>query len=98
MDIFNKKAIKQLFQAEIENRKNLIDIVKRLDKLENKKEYFSAYEALPEDSLDYQLMKTMKAIIDYLGVQIKIGIEEDPNYLKPQPQMRKRYKAVKIKK
>lgn len=97
MDLFNKKAIKRLFEAQIEVRENQIEIVKRLEKLEARK-YFTPYDALPEDSIEYIFSKHLKAIIDFLGIKIEHGLEEDVNCIRPAPQMRRVCRAVKIKK
>ena len=96
--MFNKKEVLKLRREVDSLWATIVETQKDIRKLQARKEYFSAFEALPEDSFDYQLMKTMKAIIDYLGIEISVEVEENPNYLKPQPQMHKVYRAFKKKK
>lgn len=96
--MFNKKEIQRLRSEVNILLATLAKMQEDIRKLEKRKEYFSPFEAIPEDSIDYYFMKHLKAIIDYLGINIVTDLEEDPNYLKPQPQMRRIFKAVKAKK
>ena len=99
--MFNKKLKKQIAEvinSEIECRNSQIDLLRRIEKLEQRKGYLQFCEPAPTDSMEYMLGKYLRAIMDYLEIDISPEFEEDPSYMKPQPIMRKVYRAYKIKK
>ena len=97
--MFNKKENKH-FRDEIDNLWIVVNgHGDKLYNLKNKKEWHDMGEAYPEVSLEFQMqkaIKAIKAIIDYLGIEMKLEYEKDSAYR--EPVMRKVYKAYKIKK
>jgi hypothetical protein len=97
MDLFNKKKIKEL-----ENR---ISDLEAEDKSiwayfeqENKKpKCFKTWDYFPEDSAILRILTDLKAIKDYLKIEIKWHWEDDPNYYPPQPKQIRIWRAEKIK-
>ena len=78
--MFNKKN-KQCEKDKINNLEYRLDLLnKRIALLENEPSYFKMGDALPENSYLGIALKNLKAIIDYLDIEIKWEWKDDPSF------------------
>ena len=94
-----KETNKYIFaELRIKDRQveNLQEDVLKIRQAQKFPSYVKAEDSVPGDSLDFYIINHLRAIEEYLGIDINVEMEEDPNAYVPKP-MRKVFKVYKKK-
>ena len=91
MDIFNKKKIKEL-----EDKIQILEKQIKETKEETKEiKCFQLGEIIPEGTYLELISQYLKAIMDYLNIEIRWEWKDDPNYLEPPKKQIRVWRAFK---
>lgn len=102
MDLFNKKKIKEL-ESRIRDLEAEDKSIWAYFEQEIKKQiyecpkYFQIGDSLPEDSCILHLYQELRAIKDYLKIDVRWQWEDDPNQPPPKPKQIRVWRAEKRK-
>ena len=95
-----------MFHKELEQRitrlekqfQTICDDLTEIKKELKEPKCFEAGDFLPENALISLIGKHLRAIEDYLEIEIKWDYEKDPSYLEPLPREIRVFRAVKLRK
>ena len=97
MDLFNKKKIRELENRIVDSEFEDKSLWAYLEQENKSPKCFKITDYIPEDSAMLRIFNELKAIKDYLKIEVKWHFENDPCYFPPQPKQIRVWRAEKIK-